>query len=149
MSYNYAFSGDSTYDYLLFPMTKTYSGDTFTIVGADVNDDTFDVEDTTDVHLNYNNQEEGFTVLHITSGTTLVPLTGILWIRVGDTGGWTSKSWNFDVDFILKPTEVNYTGNKQILSTPFLFYFGLRPGKTAIDKFIKLFGPKDAFPSSE
>ncbi len=72
----------------------------------------FDVEDTTDVHLNYNNQEEGFTVLHITSGTTATPLGGTLWIRVGELGGWESKPWNFDVDFILKPTDVNYTGTK-------------------------------------
>jgi hypothetical protein len=99
--------------------------------------------------LNYNNQEEGFTVLHITSGTTATPLGGTLWIRVGELGGWESKPWNFDVDFILKPTDVNYTGTKQILSTPFLFYFGLRPGATAIDKFIKLFGPKGAFPTQE
>ena len=149
MTYNYAFTGDSTYNYVLFPMTKTYSGDTFTIAGADVNDGSFDVEDTNDVHLNYNNQEEGFTVLHITSGTTLSPNAGTLWIRVGEVGGWASKPWNNDVDFILKPTQVNYTGNKQILSTPFLFYFGLRPGATAVDKFIKLFGPKGAFPSQE
>jgi hypothetical protein len=130
-------------------MTKTYSGNTFTIAGADVNDGSFDVEDTTDVHLLYDNQEEGFTVLHITSGTTGTPITGMLWIRVGDAGNWQSQSWNDDVDFILKPTQSNYTGNKQILSTPFLFYFGLRPGKTAVDKFIKLFGPKGAFPSAE
>jgi hypothetical protein len=149
MTYNYAFTGDTTYNYLLFPMTKDYSGNTFTIAGADVNDGSFDVEDTTDVHLNYNNQEEGFTVLHITSGTTATPLGGTLWVRVGELGGWESKPWNFDVDFILKPTDVNYTGTKQILSTPFLFYFGLRPGATAIDKFIKLFGPKGAFPSQE
>jgi hypothetical protein len=149
MTYNYAFTGDSTYNYLLFPMTKDYSGNTFTIAGADVNDGSFDVEDTTDVHLNYNNQEEGFTVLHITSGTTSNPDAGTLWIRVGELGGWESKPWNFDVDFILKPTDVNYTGTKQILSTPFLFYFGLRPGATAIDKFIKLFGPKGAFPTQE
>jgi len=149
MTYNYAFTGDTTYNYLLFPMTKDYSGNTFTIAGADVADDDFDVEDTTDVHLNYNNQEEGFTVLHITSGTTATPLGGTLWTRVGDIGGWESQSWNFDVDFILKPTDLNYTGDKQILSTPFLFYFGLRPGATAVDKFIKLFGPKGAFPSQE
>jgi hypothetical protein len=149
MTYNYAFTGDSSYNYVLFPMTKTYSGNTFTIAGADVNDGSFDVEDTTDVHLLYDNQEEGFTVLHITSGTTETPITGILWIRVGNAGNWQSQSWNDDVDFILKPTQSNYTGNKQILSTPFLFYFGLRPGKTAVDKFIKLFGPKGAFPSAE
>ena len=149
MQHNYTFTGDATYKYLLFPMTKDYSGNTFTIAGADVNDGSFDVEDTTDVHLNYDNQEEGFTVLHITSGSTSNPLGGTLWIRVGEIGTWSSKPWNFEVDFILKPTEVNYTGNKQILSTPFLFYFGLRPGKTAVDKFIKLFGPKGAFPTSE
>jgi hypothetical protein len=43
----------------------------------------------------------------------------------------------------------NYNGNKQILSTPYLYYFGLKPGKTAVDKFIKRFGPLGAFPSAE
>jgi hypothetical protein len=42
-----------------------------------------------------------------------------------------------------------YSGNKQILSTPFMFYFGLKAGKTGIDKFIKLFGDKGAFTSAE
>jgi len=150
MTYNYAFTGDTTYNYLLFPMTKDYSGNTFTIAGADVADDDFDVETTgSTIYLNYSNQEEGFRVLHITSGTTSNPLAGTLWTRVGNIGGWESQSWNFDVDFILKPTDLNYTGDKQILSTPFLFYFGLRPGATAVDKFIKLFGPKGAFPSQE
>jgi len=54
-----------------------------------------------------------------------------------------------DVDFVIKPTTTNYNNTKQILSTPFLFYFGLRPGKTAVDKFISRFGPKGAFPSAE
>jgi hypothetical protein len=149
MTHNYLFTGDTSYNYVLFPMTKTYSGDTFTIGGVDINDGSFDIEDTTDVHTNYDNQEEGFTVLFITSGDELNPLTGILYTRVGSVGNWVSKSWNSDIDFITKPTENNYSGNKQILSTPFLFYFGLRPGKTAVDKFIKLFGPKDAFTSAE
>jgi hypothetical protein len=149
MTYNYAFTGDTTYNYVLFPMTKDYSGNTFTITGADVNDDSFNVEDTTDVHLNYDNQEEGFTVLHITSGTTSNPLGGTLWIRVGSNGGWSGTTWNSDIDYILKPTKLNYNGNLQILSTPFLFYFGIRPGKTAVDKFVQLFGPKGAFPTSE
>lgn len=149
MTYNYAFTGDSSYNYVLFPMTKTYSGNTFTVAGVDVNDGAFDVESLTDDHLNYDNQEEGFTFLHITSGDTLNPVLGTLWIRVGSAGNWQSQSWNNNIDFILKPTQVNYTGNKQILSTPFLFYFGLRPGRTAVDKFIKLFGPKGAFTSAE
>ena len=50
---------------------------------------------------------------------------------------------------MIKPTSTNYDGTKQILSTPFLFYFGLRPGKTAIDKLIEKYGPKGAFPSAE
>jgi hypothetical protein len=149
MTFSYTFTGDTTYNYVLFPMTKDYSGNTFNIVGADVNDGSFDVEDTTDVHLQYDNQEEGFTVLHITSGTTQTPLAGTLWVRKGSIGVWDSQSWNTNIDYILKPTLKNYTGNLQILSTPFLFYFGIRPGKTAVDKFVQLFGPKGAFPTSE
>jgi hypothetical protein len=30
-----------------------------------------------------------------------------------------------------------------------MFYFGLKAGKTGIDKFIKLFGDKGAFTSAE
>ena len=76
-------------------------------------------------------------------------LTATLYTRTGNTGGWASQAWTYDTDFIIKPTTNNYNGNKQILSTPFLFYFGLRPGKTAVDKFIQRFGPKGAFPQSE
>ena len=43
----------------------------------------------------------------------------------------------------------NYIGHKQVLSTPFLFYFGLRPDKTALDILIKYYGPKGAFPPAE
>ena len=150
MTYNYEFTGDTSYNYTLFPMTKTYSGETITIGGVTLNDVGFDIETTgTTVYLTYNNQEEGFTVLYITSGTTTNPLVGTLYTRVGDAGNWVSKPWNNDIDFIIKPTENNYTGNEQILSTPFLFYFGLRPGKTAVDKFIARFGPAGIFPTAE
>jgi hypothetical protein len=53
------------------------------------------------------------------------------------------------MDFIIRKTQDYYSSSKQILSTPFLFYFGLRPGKTGLDKFIERFGPKGAFPSAE
>jgi hypothetical protein len=43
----------------------------------------------------------------------------------------------------------NYTGTKQVLSTPFLFYFGIRPQNTAVDLLIKYYGPKGAFPPVE
>lgn len=149
MTYGYKYTGDSSHKYVLFPMTKQYSGNTFTYSGVTFNDVYADVESTSAVHTNYNNQEEGFTVLEIATGTLDSPLTGTLWTRTGDTGNWASVAWTNDVDFVIKPTTTNYNGNYQILSTPFLFYFGLRPGKTAVDKFIQRFGPKGAFPSAE
>ena len=149
MEYNYKYSGDTTHKYLLLPMTKQYSGDTFTYTGVTYSDVYADIETTGATHTTYNNQEEGFTVLEITSGTLDNPLTGTLWIRTGETSNWASKAWTNDLDFMIKPTSTNYDGTKQILSTPFLFYFGLRPGKTAIDKLIEKYGPKGAFPSAE
>jgi hypothetical protein len=157
MTHNYKFSGftDTTYNYVLFPMTKGYTGNTFD--GPDLNEGSFDEEDFfVDNHTSYNNQYEGFTYLYVTSTgvTTNPPLyqptVGTLWTRVGNAGGWSSTPWSLSgVTYIIKPTENNYIGNKQILSTPFLFYFGLRPGKTAVDKFIERFGPKGAFPPAE
>jgi hypothetical protein len=160
MTYNYKFTGftDSTYNYVLFPMTKGYTGNTFD--GPDLNEGKFDEEDfsglTIDNHTSYDNQYEGFRYLYATStGATTnppfyQPTAGTLWTRVGNAGGWSSTPWSLaNVTYIIKPTLNNYTGNKQILSTPFLFYFGLRPGKTAVDKFIERFGPKGAFPSAE
>ena len=157
MTHNYKFSGftDTTYNYVLFPMTKGYTGRTFD--GPDLNEGSFDEEDFfVDNHTSYNNLYEGFTYLYATStGATSTlpfyqPTAGTLWTRVGNAGGWSSTPWTLSgVTYIIKPTENNYNGNKQILSTPFLFYFGLRPGKTAVDKFIERFGPKGAFPSAE
>jgi hypothetical protein len=149
MEYNYKYTGDTTHKYLLLPMTKQYSGDTFTYTGVTYNDVYADIETTGATHTTYDNQEEEFTVLEITSGTLDNPLTGTLWIRTGETSNWASKAWTNDLDFMIKPTSTNYDGTKQILSTPFLFYFGLRPGKTAIDKLIEKYGPKGAFPSAE
>ena len=149
MTKNYKYTGDTTHKYLLLPMTKQYSGDTFTYTGVTYNDVYADIETTGTTHTTYNNQEEGFTVLEIATGSLDNPLTGTLWIRTGETGNWASKAWTNDLDFMIKPTSTNYDGTKQILSTPYLFYFGLRPGKTAIDKLIEKYGPKGAFPSAE
>ena len=150
MTANYAFTGDTTDNYILFPMTKDYTGTTFTYQGVQYNDVHADVTETgIDNHTLYDIQHEGFSYLYVTNGTLDNPINGILYIRVGSKGGWSSINWNNSMDFIIKPTNINYTGNKQILSTPFLFYFGLRPGKTAVDKFTERFGPKGAFPSAE
>ena len=52
-------------------------------------------------------------------------------------------------DVILPKRTNYYSGNKQILSTPFQFYFGLKAGATGMDKFIELYGPKGAFTSAD
>jgi len=165
MTYNYNYNGDSTHKYLLLPMTKDYSGDIIKLnaianplVASTFNIEYFNYDEYGNLvnvidgsHTNYNNQEEGFTFLYITSGNgTLSGATdGKLYTRVGDSGNWDVKNWDNGIDYILSPTSRNYSGTKQILSTPYLYYFGLKPGKTAIDKFIKRFGPLGAFPSAE
>jgi len=150
MTYGYAYSGETAYKYVLFPMTQDYPGELIEYSGI-TEEYTFDVIDVVDNHDNpdytYNLEHEGFTYLYVTSGDITTPLTGILYTRVGEIGGWNVKSWEHNISFIIKPTTNNYLYNKQILSTPFLFYFGLRPGKTAVDKFIERFGPLNAFPA--
>jgi hypothetical protein len=165
MTYKYNYTGDTTHKYLLLPMTKQYSGDVIKL-NAIVNPlvaSTFNIEHfNTDSYGNFNTtgftthqiydeQEEGFTFLYITggNGTLSGSTVGKLYTRVGDMGGWNEIDWDNTIDYILPPTSSNYDGNKQILSTPYLYYFGLKPGKTAVDKFIKRFGPLGAFPSAE
>jgi len=158
MAYGYNLTGvtDNPSDkYLLPPITYTFSG--LTITGSTIpveeieNFLEFDViENTvTDNHTSYNTQYPGFTYLWVTGGTESNPTSGILYTRYGSAGTWETKNWNNTIYFIIKKTENYYNGNKQILSTPFLFYFGLRPGNTGVDKFIKRFGPLGAFPTTE
>jgi hypothetical protein len=174
MTYYYKYSGDTTHPYLLLPMTKQYSGDIISLnaIVNPLNSSTFDeiffnydeygsltitVDNNNGPHTNYNRQEEGFTFLYITGGDNTVSgaTTGKLYTRIGNgsgtdtSGNWDVKDWTNTIDYILSPTTSNYSENQQILSTPYLYYFGLKPGKTAIDKFIKRFGPLGAFPSAE
>lgn len=158
MTYGYTLTGGTNNisdKYLLPPMTYTFSG--LTITGSPLSsvelDDflEFDVIDDSvvDNHTTYDTQYPGFTYLWITGGTESDPTSGILYTRYGNSGTWDIKSWDTTTRFIIKRSENYYNGNKQILSTPFLFYFGLRPGNTGIDKFIKKFGPLGAFPPIE
>jgi hypothetical protein len=148
--YKYISGGTEPYDYVLFPMTKNYTGQTIDIgyTGSSVNEIIINVESSVDNHNDFDNEPEGFTYLYYTpSGPISGATAGTLYTRIADTGTtWATQPWTPSIDFIIKPTKINYLGTKQILSTPFLFYFGLRPGKTAVDKFIKLFGPKGSFP---
>jgi hypothetical protein len=153
MTYGYNLTGgtnDPSDPYLLLPMTYTYSG--LSISGLNVtNSVEFDVveDSVTDNHTSYDTQYPGFTYLWVTGGTSLNPTSGILYTRYGAAGTWHSLTWNSSMDFIIRRTQDYYSGTKQILSTPFQFYFGLRPGNTGVDKFIKRFGPLGAFPPAE
>jgi hypothetical protein len=150
MTYGYNLTGstDNPSDkYLLPPITYTFDG--LTLTGSTDTFLEFDVIEDSDNHSTYNNQYPGFTYLWVTGGTISEPTSGILYTRYGSGGTWHSLNWDSTKIFIIKKTQDYYNGNKQILSTPFQFYFGLRPGNTGLDKFIKRFGPLGAFPSSE
>jgi hypothetical protein len=165
MTYNYNYNADPTHKYLLLPMTKNYNGDVIQLnaivnplTASSFNVEHFNYDEYGDFssvidnkHLNYDNQEEGFTFLYITGGNGTISgaTTGVLYTRIGNAGGWSNITWDNTIDYIISPTSSNYVGNKQILSTPYLYYFGLKPGKTAVDKFIKRFGPLGAFKSAE
>jgi hypothetical protein len=164
MTFAYNITGvpnDSTDKYLLLPMTYTFSG--LTISGNTVDEINFDIIDQsgTDNHDAYNLEYPGFTYLYVTqwgyksffdgSGRiTYEPIGGTLYTRYGSAGtdgivGWDSQPWSSTVDYIIRKTQDYYDGHTQILSTPFQFYFGLMAGKTGMDKFVDLFGPKGAF----
>jgi hypothetical protein len=153
MTKNYSLnstSDDSSDRYLLMPITKTTNGLVVsTSLGIDAGLDFDVIEDGTDNHTQYDGQYPGFTYLHVTGGTVTSPTSGTLYVRYGSGGTWQTIAWDDTKDFIIKKSADYYSSSKQILSTPFLFYFGLRPGRTGIDKFIKRFGPLGAFPSAE
>jgi hypothetical protein len=146
MTKNYKFVDGENNDsdkYLLLPMAQSFGGLTFMTNQNFTDEIPFDVV-TTDPNILVvlSKKYQGFTVLLVTNGTITEPISGKLYTRVGDVNnGWIEQDWDNTTDFIIKPSEINYNGNKQILSTPFQFYFGLRPGRTGLDKFINYFGP--------
>lgn len=151
MTYAYNLTGttdDSSDKYLLLPMTYTFSGLTLN-TGNVTNEIEFDVVSTTDNHTNYDSEYPGYTYLYVTGGTVTLPTSGVLYTRYGNAGTWHSQNWINTYDFVIRKTQDYYNGNKQILSTPFMFYFGLKVGKTGLDKFVELFGDKGAFTSAE
>lgn len=95
---------------------------------------------------------EGDLWLNITGGsmTTLWPAgpSGQTYVVVNKT--WTPMGYyDLNNQVFLPQTVNNYSGTKQVLSTGFHFYFGLKPGQTSYNKLIKYYGPKGAFPPSE
>jgi hypothetical protein len=148
---NYLFS-DGEEEYLLKPMTIThpqysFTGDTTDMLERFENISLYAPPTGSTLAVNY---VEGDIWLHVQSGTTKDPLTGTTYVVVNKT--WVAQPdkyiHNYRETFMFQ-TQLNYSGTKQVLSTPFLFYFGLRPDKTSLDTMIKYYGPKGAFPPSE
>jgi hypothetical protein len=148
---------DGEEEYIMKPMTKThgifsYTGnfpdmlerfEVITLSGSSAPNATLYVEG--DLWLE--------VITYGASGFRKDPYTGN--IRVVLNGAWSSPIGYIsnqganNTEMFIFPTANNYAGSLQTLSTGFHFYFGLRPGATAYDKFIKYYGPKGAFPSAE
>ena len=158
MTYGYSLvNGDAITDkYLLLPMTNDSTGVTISNMNL-TNQVEFETIANHDKTSDSDSEYPGYTYLWVTGGTVNgvtalgshsgdTTASGVLYIRWGSAGNWETIQWNENVDAILPKRFNYYTGNKQILSTPFQYYFGLIAGKTGLDKFIDLFGPKGAFP---
>ena len=139
---------DGEEEYLLKPMTITHPVYWFT---GDYEDSlerfeeiSYSAPSSTDTYI------DGDLWLQVVSGSLADPQSGYLWAVVNST--WVIQTGTggenyFDgvYETFIPQTELNYLGNKQVLSTPFLFYFGLKPGKSSLDILTKYFGPKGAF----
>jgi hypothetical protein len=143
---------DGEEEYLLRPITKEHKGYVFDGDYADMLERfeaimDFKPDPIVNPAINY---VEGDIWLHVTSGTKKNPLAGDIYVVVNKT--WVKETNQYvsgSKETFLFKTINNYTGTKQVLSTPFLFYFGLRPDKTSLDTLIKYYGPKGAFPSTD
>jgi hypothetical protein len=144
---------DGEEEYLLKPMTILHP--TFTFQGDYQNNmlERFEVISNQAPNTTTNGAAsfiEGDLWLHVLtyagSDYRKDPISGDIYVVVNKT--WMKQSQKFVnqqyENFVFETTK-NYSGSKQVLSTPFLFYFGITPGKTAFDKLIKYFGPKNAF----
>lgn len=139
MTINYSFNDNDIDKFLLLPITYTNNG-LGAVSGVNESDLFYNEISTIDDPTPFNNQYPGFIFFYLETGTIDEPISGKLYIRYGSAGNFDVIDWNQNVKFVLPRTENYYNGNKQILSTPFQFYFGLRPGKTGFDKFTELFG---------
>lgn len=153
MTYGYKYNtaqDDSSDKYLLLPMTYDYDG-LLLDTGNVTNEIKFNVVELTNTAnlTPYHSEYPGFTYLQVTEGTVDDPISGKLYTRYGNYGTWDDMDWTFEHDFHIRKTRNYYEGRKQILSTPFMFYFGLKSGKTGVDKFIQYFGDKNAFTTED
>lgn len=134
---------DGDEKYLLMPMTINHPTYTF---NGNYEDTLERFTEITGYPPNSNRYNEQDLWLYVVSGTTDDPLIGIIYVFVNNM--WIQQNSLYikgEQETFLFQTIQNYYGEKQILSTPFHFYFGLRPQKTALDLLIKYYGPKGAF----
>ena len=140
MTTNYIFNGNNE-EFLLKPMTITHN--TFYFSGNTEDSlERFEVV-SYNIPTNTNSFIEGDLWLRVVQGTLKDPIIGDIYIVVNKIWVKQTKQYSKDtLETFLPQTNNNYLGTKQVLSTPFLFYFGLRPQKTALDELIKYYGPK-------
>ena len=165
-------SGDTDVDdpYLLPPISYDFDGYTITGDYSDGQTEEFDnviypVSEPDSHYLGlYGTQHHKYTLLLATvlddppNDNIMNPIEGRLYIRLGDGGDWSGPiTWTAtgstateasilpSLDPYQYPEAITQGKYLQILSTPFMFYFGLRPGKTGLDILIKRFGPEGAF----
>jgi len=146
---NYLMNDDEE-EYLLRPMTITHP--TTLVTGNFAVDDIIERFDNIST-LPPNTTEgaaSGYTEneiwLKVTSGTTLDPLKGDIYIVVNKTWKLQTQQYiNGSQEVFLFETKQNYSGTKQVLSTPFMFYFGLKPQNTSLDLLKKYYGDKGDF----
>lgn len=144
---------DGEEEYLLMPMTITHDGLVVTGNSTDAIE-RFDFITLTPPSNLSTGGASGYTEsdvwLHVKTGTTKDPIAGDIYVVVNKT--WVKQSFMYlenTYETFIFDTHQNYIGNKQVLSTPFMFYFGLRPQNSALDLLIKYYGPKGAFPSTD
>jgi hypothetical protein len=145
---NYAFP-DGEEEYMLMPMTINHG--LFSFEGNYVDMvDRFDViKMNTIPNLPASGFTEGDLWLSVTNGTLSQPELGNIYVISGGTWNGPIPYEQNNKETFIFPTAQNYSGNKQVLSTGFQFYFGLRPGSSSLDRLIKYYGPKGAFPPAE
>jgi hypothetical protein len=141
---NYKFP-DGTEEYILYPMTKEHDLLDFNINGVDAMERFDFVSTNPNDRFTHSTAPEGTLFLHVVNGTINDPLSGFFYVMKANAWEGPFPYNRNEDDVFISPTTNNYKGNLQVLSTPFQYYFGLRPGKSSFDRFITAFGYKDAF----
>ena len=124
---------DGEEEYLLMPMTITHDG--FVVTGNSTDAiERFDFITLTQPSNLSTGGASGYTEsdvwLHVKTGTTKDPIAGDIYVVVNKT--WVKQSFMYlenTYETFIFNTHQNYIGNKQVLSTPFMFYFWVTSAK--------------------